>query len=248
MKFSKQVRTPLLPEVKKVIDSVQLDLSPRRYKTNIKKWLAPVIDLKDFYVYPMNGITEGINYWHGTSEYKIWRAVGEYEWVDYKMSGMAPHYVYQSIPSAIDGNYCAVDNHVKVALDLAYVGTTKVQQIDLHDGVDTVFYSLSKPFGVNFIRTGWLFSKKRIDKLHNLIYRNHYYNYYAQDIAEAIIANFDIDYIHNKFYNKQKEICDEYNLAPSDSVYMATSTDEQYADFVRKDVARLCIAENYENL
>lgn len=247
MIFSKQVKTPLLPEVKEIIDNVKVDLTPRKYKTNIKEWLLPVVDLQDFYVYPMNGITQAIDWWWGTSEYKIWRGVGDYEWVDMKMSGMAPHYTYQSVPSSIDGNFCVIDDGPKVALDLAYIGTTKVQHIELHKGVDTVFYSLSKPFGVNFIRTGWLFTKKRDNKLHNLIYRNNYYNYYATAVAESIINNFPIDYIYNKFYHKQIEICEKYNLKASDSVYMATSTDEIYKDYIRKDVARLCLAENYDH-
>jgi hypothetical protein len=245
MKFSKQVKTPLLPEVKKVIDNVQLDLTPRRYRTNIKKWLLPVVDLSDFYVYPTNGITEGLNWWAGTSSYNIWREIGEYEWVDHKTSGMYPTTTYQSTPSAIDGNFRNSLADGPVALDLAYVGTTAVRQIELTDNVHTVFYGLSKPFGINGIRTGWLFTRKRDDKLHNLIYNNNYYNYYSTAVAESIIENFSIDFIHKKFYNKQKEICEQFKLTPSDSVFLATTTDEEYKDYVRKDVARLCLAEYY---
>ena len=124
MKFSKQVKTPLLPEVKQVVDSVQLDLTPRRYKTAIKKWLSSVVDLSEFYVYPTNGITEGLNWWAGTSPYNIWREVGEYEWVDHKKSGIYPTTTYQSTPSAIDGNFRDKLADGPIALDLAYIGTT----------------------------------------------------------------------------------------------------------------------------
>jgi hypothetical protein len=245
MKFSKQVKTPLLPEVKKVIDNVQLDLTSRRYKTKIKKWLSPIVDLSEFYVYPINGITEGLNWWAGTSSHNIWREVGEYEWVDHKTSGMNPATTYQSTPSAIDGNFRASLADGPVALDLAYVGTTAIRPIELTDNVHTVFYGLSKPFGVNGIRTGWLFTRNRDDKLHNLIYNNNYYNYYSTAVAESIIENFSIDFIYKKFYNKQKEICEQFKLTPSDSVFLATTTNEEYKDYVRKDVARLCLAEYY---
>jgi hypothetical protein len=245
MKFSKQVKTPLLPEVKQVVDNVQLDLTPRRYRTEIKKWLLPVVDLSEFYVYPTNGITEGLNWWAGTSLYNIWREVGEYEWVDHKTSAMHPTTTYQSMPSAIDGNFRDKLAEGPVALDLAYIGTTAIRQIELTEQVHTIFYSLSKPFGVNGVRTGWMFTRNRIDKLHNLIYGSNYYNYYSTAIAEAIIENFSIDFIHKKFYNKQKEICEQFNLTPSDSVFLATSTDQEYNDYIRKDVARLCLTEYY---
>lgn len=245
MNFTKQVKTPLLPEVNEIIKKIKIDLQPRKYKTNIISWLNPIIDLKDFYVYPINGITEGLNFWMGTSKYKIWREQGDYEWVDISNNGMSPTTIYRSNPSAINGNFIDITDDNPLALDLAYVGTTEIKKIHLNENVHTVFYSLSKPFGVNGIRTGWLFTKKRNDKLHNLIYKNNYYNYYSTAVAEEIIKNFPIDYIHKKFFVQQTKICNQFNLTPSDSVFLATSTDEKYKDYIRKDVARLCLTEYY---
>lgn len=238
------VRTNVLPAVRKVVDTVKPDYdSVGSYKTDIIEWLKPIINLKGFSVYPVNGITEGLDWWWGRSPYKIWSAVGEYQWVDHKRSGMAPHYVYQSVPSAVDGNYCAVDNHTKVALDLAYVGSTSIQQIELHNGVEKVFFSLSKPFGIRNIRTGWYFSRTPDKKREALTYNAKYYNYYAHTVSESIISNFDVDYIHNTLYNKQVMVCNKLNFKPSDSVWLATTTDTDYAKFMRngKD-ARICLA------
>lgn len=244
LKQSLAVRTNVLPEVRKVVDTVQTDYdSIKPYKTNIIEWLKPVIDLRDFYVYPTNGITEGLDWWWGRSEYKIWSAAGEYQWVDQKLHGQDPHYVYQSIPSAIDGNYCSVDSHTKVALDLAYVGSTTIQKIELHSGVEKVFFSLSKPFGIRNIRTGWYFSKTRDVKRETLTESAKYYNYYAHAVAEAVISNFDIDFVHNRLYTKQVEICNSLDLNPSDSVWLATSKSKEYQKFIRKDdIARICLA------
>ena len=53
-------------------------------------------------------------------------------------------------------------------------------------------------------------------------------------------------------YNKQTELCTELDIVPSDSVWLATSTQEIYKKFRRsKDIARLCPAGCYneqENL
>ena len=247
LKQSLAVRTNVLPEVRDSIKNVAVDFdSVKDYKTNIIEWLKPIIDLTGFSVYPTNGITEGLDWWWGRSEYKIWSAIGEYQWVDHKRSGMSPHYVYQSIPSAIDGNYCSVDNHTKVALDLAYVGSTSIQKIELHNGVEKVFFSLSKPFGIRNIRTGWYFSRTPDLKREALTYNAKYYNYYAHAVAEHIISNFDIDYVHKTLYNKQKAICQHLEFTPSDSVWLATTKNKEYAKFMRDgETARICLAGVY---
>lgn len=247
LKQSLAVRTNVLPEVRKVVDTVIPDYdSVKHYKTDIISWLKPVIDLSDFYVYPTNGITEGLDWWWGHSEYNIWSAPGEYQWVDHKQGKMAPHYVYQSIPSAKDGNYCAVDSHIKVALDLAYVGSTSIQKIELHNGVEKVFFSLSKPFGIRNIRTGWYFSRTPDLKREALTNSAKYYNYYAQDVAETIISNFDIDYVHSRLSTLQQQICNKLDFTPSDSVWLATSQNKEYAKYMRDGkTARLCLAGVY---
>lgn len=241
------IRTNVLPEVKSVIKNIQPDINGvKHYKTNIVDWLKPIVDLSEFYVYPTNGITEGLDWWWGRSKYHIWSAPGEYQWVDHKRSGMAPHYVYQSIPSAIDGNYCEVDDHVKVALDLAYIGSTKIKQIKLHKGVEKVFFSLSKPFGIRNVRTGWYFSRTPDKKREALTHSAKYYNYFAHEVAETVISNFDIDYVHNRLYNKQKTICEVLNFLPSDSVWLATTNNKEYAKFMRDGkTARICLAGVY---
>jgi len=245
---SSAVRTIVLPEVKQVVDTVVPDYdSVKHYKTDIIKWLKPIIDLSGWSVYPSNGITEGLDWWWGRSQYKIWSTVGEYQWVDQKRGGSNPHCVYQSIPSAIDGNYCEVANHAKVALDLAYVGSTSVQRIELHDGVEKAFFSLSKPFGIRNVRTGWYFSREPDLKKQALTESAKYYNYYAQDVAETIISNFDIDFVHKTLYSEQKRVCNELNFTPSDSVWLANTTDAEYDKYKRDGKnARICLAGVYK--
>jgi hypothetical protein len=70
-----------------------------------------------------------------------------------------------------------------------------------------------------------------------------YYNYYAHQVAENIISNYDIDYVHNRLYDEQLRVCKELNVTPSDSVWLATSTHNDWSKFRRKDnLARICLA------
>jgi hypothetical protein len=239
------VRTPVLPEV---LDKIY-DVDPSfddvyQYRTNIVEWLKPVVDLTGFYVYPTNGITEGLNWWYNREPRSVRLATGEYQWVDPKGSG-DDYITYQSIPSAIDGNFHELASG-PVALDLAYVGSTNVQTIELHDQVEYAFYSLSKPFGVRNIRTGWLFTRKPDHKLKALTYAAKYYNYYAHNVAEHILENFSIDYVYNRMREQQLEVCAKLELTASDSVWLATTTDPGYKKFFRGDKARICLTEVLE--
>lgn len=242
------VRTNILPEVEKTISTVVPDYdSVKKYKTDIVKWLKPIIDLSAYSVYPTNGITEGLNWFAGTSKYNIWKNSADYQWIDNVNNRMHPCIHYQSIPSAIDGNFVEPGSYEKLALDLAYIGSTKVQKIKINNNVEYVFYSLSKSFGIRNIRTGWIFTQQPDVKLEGLINSAKYYNYYASDVAETIINNFDIDYVYNRLYTKQKEICNILNFKPSDSVWLATTTDPEYSKFRRKDdIARICLAGVYK--
>jgi len=242
--FTKQVRPLIIDQVKQLIilnDSVIT--ADVKYSTSIKQWLSPIIDLSDFYVYPINGITEGLNYWMGRETRSIIRSNGDYEWVDQTSGSGVIRYI--SCPSSIDGNYTTIPTDVSVALDIAYVGTTQIKPIQITPNIEFVFYSLSKPFGLKNIRTGWMFTRKRDIKLHKLHYGANYYNYYAHSISETILKSFPVDYIHNKFWKVQHDVCKFHQISPSDSVWLATSSNDKYKKFRRNntEIARMCITE-----
>lgn len=243
---STAVRTGVLNSVKKICDKVIPDYSSvKHYKTNIKDWLLPAIDLRDYYVYPINGITEGLNWWYNQERRTVDIQTGDYQWI--KKTG--DEMLYVSVPSSIDGNMHDIIDDRAIALDLAYVGSTKIVPIEIKN-VERAFYSLSKPFGIRNIRTGWYFTKHEDSRLRDLTESAKYYNYYAHDVAETIINHFSLDYIHATLNIQQQEICNTLNLIPSDSVWLATSTDDQFSKFRRKDnVARVCLAGvyNYES-
>lgn len=242
---STAVRTGVLRSVRAVCDSIDPDYSSvKPYTTNIKDWLLPVIDLRDYYVYPTNGITEGLNWWYNQERRTVDIHTGDYQWIKKTGSDM----LYVSVPSSIDGNLHDVVDHRAVALDLAYIGSTQIRPIGIKN-VERVFYSLSKPFGIRNIRTGWYFTRQEDTRLRDLTESAKYYNYYAHDVAEKIIDTFSLDYVHSALNIQQRQVCQELDLTPSDSVWLATSQSETYAKFRRKDdIARICLAGvyNYE--
>lgn len=241
MIVTKKVNSLLLPEVKDILATVDPKFNGRMpYETKIKDWLSPIIDLSDFYVYPVSGITTAIDWWTLNEKRGIYKYDGDYEWVD----NTGNEVLYISCPSSIDGNHTTIPTDVPVVLDLAYVGTTSITKIPMTKNIEKVFYSLSKPFGIGNVRTGWYFTRRPDIKLHNLTKEAGYYNYCASQYAEILLDNFDVSYIHNAFHDQQISICSEHGLTPSDSVWLSTSKDSKYQEFRRNSaIARLCITK-----
>mgnify|MGYP000891857453 CR=1 FL=1 len=243
---SMAVRTPVMPPVRQSIADVKLDYdSVTHYTTNIIEWLKPTIDLTGWHVYPTNGITEGLNWWMAGERRTIHMYEGDYQWIQ-KQDGVGDIF-YVSCPSAIDGNWPIIPTDMAVALDLAYLGSTAPNTITVTDNIERVFYSLSKPFGIRNVRTGWMLTRAPEPRLEALIYNGKYYNYIAHGIAETIINQFSIDYIHQYLISKQTHICDQLQLTPSATVWLANTDDDVYAKFRRSSqkTARVCLSGVY---
>jgi hypothetical protein len=245
---STAIRTAVLPEVRDLISNVVPDVDGvRPYGTSIIEWLRPMIDLSDFNVYPTNGITEGLNWWFYKEQRGVDMLSGDYQWIKPKPGN--GKILYLSCPSSIDGNFCNIPTDIPVALDLAYVGSTKIRPIPIADNVEIVFYSLSKSFGIRNIRTGWIFTRKQDKDLDLLTNSAKYYNYYALDVAEKILNTFSVDYVYKRLCDEQTRICNLLNITPSDSVWLANSESDTYVKFKRNNsTARICLSKvyNYE--
>ena len=243
LNLSTAIRTPVLPEVYNTIKDIPIDYDGVvKYDTNIIEWLKPVIDLTGYHVYPRNGITEGLDWWYNQESRAVFMDEGDYQWITNKGNMYDEAVKYQSIPSSIDGNWKPTSGDI---LDLAYVGSTQINKIE-HDA-EIIMYSLSKSFGVRTIRTGWIFTKQPDNRLEALTYSAKYYNYYAHSVAEKIISKYDIDYVHNRLHSEQQRVCKELDVTPSDSVWLATSTHDEWSKFRRQgDLARICLAGVYE--
>ena len=112
--------------------------------------------------------------------------------------------------------------HIPVLIDCCYYPISQGISADLSaDCVDTVTFSLSKAFPIARLRIGVRFIKMGIfdgQKLHHSI---HYNNSLSAWVGLKIIQRFSSDYICNIYQQQQLEVCDYFDLQPSQSVLFA---------------------------
>jgi len=212
------------------------------FASNITEWLRPVVDLTGFdYLYPVSGITEGLNYWSQQETRTISRPKHEYMWLPERETGEVR---YISVPDYASGNNRAIPTDVPVALDLAYVGSCDDSvKITVPDNVEKVFFSLSKCFGVRNYRIGYYWSRNPDFQLERLIGNAKYYNYYSMALGEELIRKIKPTDVNAWLRKYQENICQELNLTASDSVWLATTPDPEYNKFRKGDFNRINLTE-----
>lgn len=62
-------------------------------------------------------------------------------------------------------------------------------------------------------------------------------------LGEHLIQNVNPEIVFNTLRPLQIQVCEELNLTPSDTIWLATSTDPMYNKFKRGNTNRLCIAD-----
>ena len=149
LKQSQAIRTFPIRKIEKIVNDFKIDnhTEVKRFTSNITEWLKPVIDLSDFkYLYPTNGITEGINYWYMQEDRKVFRHKDDYIWLPESDSG---DIIYMSSPSSASGNIKNIPQDIPVVLDIAHVGSCskKVSFGKPPENVEKVFFSFQRPFG-----------------------------------------------------------------------------------------------------
>lgn len=233
-------------EVKSVVDNFEMNAHDEviQFKSKITEYLKPYCDLSQFeYLYPINGVTEGLNYWMWEEKRDIQFREGDYVWVEGKEIGDVH---YWTSPASFDGNFCEIPTDKPVVLDLAYLLSTDIVPFDIPDNVEKVFFSFSKCFGLRNYRIGYYWSKTPDRRLDPLIKSGKYYNYHSMQLGEKLIEKIPIDLVYKTLAPIQIELCKEIKLLPSDVVWLATSDDPIYDKFRRNYTNRLCIAKFIE--
>lgn len=126
-----------------------------------------------------------------------------------------------SIPVLVDCCYYSISHNVCADLD--------------RDCVDTVCFSLSKTFPVANLRIGIRYTRKDIfdgQKLHDSI---NYNNTLSAWVGLNLMQQFRSDYIYDTFQQQQQQVCDYFDLVPSDSVLFA-SGDQQWSKYNRANL------------
>lgn len=237
------IRTFPIREVVSAVESYQFHdhTAVRVLQTQIVDYLKPYVDLSGFeYVYPVNGITEALNYWQWQETRSIEIADGDYQWVTGKPVGEV---VYVSNPTSYDGNFRDIPDNRPVVLDLAYLLSTAPQRIAVTDNVERVFFSFSKCFGLRNYRIGYYFSRKPDPRLQALHQSAKYYNYYSMGLGEHLMNCIEPDAVYRALQPYQLAICDELDFQPSDAVWLANTLDPVYNKFKRNYTNRICIAD-----
>ncbi|MCK4650059.1 aminotransferase class I/II-fold pyridoxal phosphate-dependent enzyme [Candidatus Pacearchaeota archaeon] len=242
-------------------------------KKFVKYYAADVPALKDFkYSYSTDGSRQGI--FHLLAEIKtknpdvvVYVLDGEYEGYseyatrlnikivevdeDEDFTKLKPGYFFISNPSGRDGNI--IKNEVvekicethKVIYDLAYLGMTRHYAIDVsHPNVVAVVASMSKPFGMYYLRSGFTFTRK---PLKTLIANKWFKNIFSLVVTDRILDRIKPGQLYKKYRPIQEKIIKEINekhdlnLKVSD-VFLLANTDDKIEEFMRGDkFCRLCL-------
>ena len=244
LKQSLAIRTFPIAKIKAICDKFKLDnhTEVKPFSSKITEWLEPVIDLSDFsYLYPANGVTEGLNYWYMQEDRKVFRHKDDYVWLPESHSG---DIIYLSCPSSIDGNMVEIPTTMPVALDIAYVGSLSEKiKIDVPYNVEKVFFSLSKCFGLRNYRIGYYWSRTPDKQLERLIGSAKYYNYHSMALGEKIIKEVSPFEVNNTLKKYQDKICRELNFSASDSVWLATTENKEYNKFKKGNTNRISLCD-----
>ena len=121
---------------------------------------------------------------------------------------------------------------VPVFLDCAYMIMARDIEFDFdRKCIQGISFSLSKGFyGAEHLRIGLRLTKEFTDDPVEVFNDFQMINWIGPDIGLKLINNFEHDFIQNKYYDKQIEICKELNIEPSKCVIFGV-TDENHSDF-----------------
>lgn len=270
---SKTVHTIVWPEIKEIIlQTIQLtnyqsykQVNKNRFKECVKKvyeWLMPVINLTDFnHVYPTTGTHSGLDLWLARETRPVYCLKGEYTYITAQNHRVkivesikdipSNAVVYMSNPFSATGlfdqrYYDILEN--QVILDISYIGTTKPYSLTVTPNTESVFWSVSKAFGLGALRTGLEFHRHEKFLQKNL-FDSAYFNVNGVDIIQACIGKFHVTEKYQIYQNQYHEICSRNNLSKSDTLLLATSLDKKWDLFKRENgINRLPIAKVLENL
>ena len=137
---------------------------------------------------------------------------------------------------------------VPVFIDCAYYSIGRGLDFNLdRPCIKGISFSLSKAFyGAERLRIGMRCKREHNDDPADLITSMGMVSKISAGAGYELCNNFEADYNHNKFRNKQIEICKELKIEPSDCVQFGI-TDENHKDFGEYDRGsrwrRVCISK-----
>jgi hypothetical protein len=272
--FNPPLKIPATPEGNVNLDEIHVPILERI----VQAYTPLVPALKEYaYKYPTPGSSEGIYKTiaklKAKNVEKIYILSGEYEGyqnyaedlgmkvisIDLERTNLAElekGYWFISNPSAREGNIisnetinkiCDLGN--KVILDLAYVGSTRDYKFDVSNkNIETVFLSMSKPYGVFRYRIGFTFSREPINSLYgNKWFKDPTRLLQGLKLAEEIPPGS----LYDKYRPVQERIIGKINeefdltIKPSDAFLLGTCKAEDVAEYKKELVQNFIRGNNY---
>lgn len=220
-----------------------------------------------------NGTTEAFDKFyqkHTGKRLRLWR--GEYfyhqiqqrelfkdfAWID--QGSIAPgDVVVVSMPFSDTGNVPidydhvmqqCVANDVPVLIDMAYVSLTKNCTYDIsYSCIETVATSLSKVFPVEHMRIGMRMNRTSTDDTLDAYTNNHtpYVNTVGVDVGHRLIAQYEQNWVYNKWQYSQQEMCRQLDVLASDCVIFGIDTHNRWGEYNRGGATnRLCFSRHWD--
>ena len=132
---------------------------------------------------------------------------------------------------------------IPVLIDAAYIGIANFITIDLrHKCITDFTTSLSKPFHT-MLRHGIRFTRSYYDDNIQSSSDMGIVSRINVAIANRLMQTFDKDYIINMYTNKNRQVCRELGLVPTNTITLALGDREKHAQFIRGKYVRVCITD-----
>ena len=113
--------------------------------------------------------------------------------------------MYVSNPACSTGNFISLKNiDNPVILDCAYITATPIKKITAPKNTEQVMFSFSKGFGLIGQRCGLVYTKEphpTLEPLNSV----ECFNYASSKIMEAMMNNFTVDEMYNKYLKADEE-------------------------------------------
>jgi hypothetical protein len=192
-------------------------------------------------VYITNGVTDAFSdFYHINKRVSVLR--GEYPYhrdigtkVLDDISEIEPYSAFIiSYPFSADGNphrdweriiQTCNDKHIKVFLDLCFLGVSYDLYLEIPECVTHVAFSFSKMFCTGAFRTGILYT--RYQEPSPIAVQNHwnYTNHVGQSLHYKLMKSFDVDYILDKYLSQYINVCSKNQIGVTKTILFAISQD-----------------------
>lgn len=161
--------------------------------------------------------------------------------ISYPFSGSGnPHKDWERIIETCN------DKHIKVFLDLCFVGVSYDLKLDIPECVTHVAFSFSKLFCTGPARTGIMYTRYKETSPIAVQNQWHYTNHVGQIIHYKLMKTFSVDYVIDKYLSKYFDVCKEHNLELTKTILFGLNNDKFYT---REGYAnRVCITHYLQDL